>query len=92
MQNKVLEALAAGLPAVVTPAVFEGLPDEARAGCRSEATPAAFAAAVCDLLALSPEARREEAARANLEPLSWQARLAGLNGLLEAAASPRRAR
>ena len=91
VQNKVLEALAAGLPAVVTPAVFEGLPDEARPGCRTDATPAGFAAAICDLLTLSPNGRRLEAARANLELLSWQARLARLNELLEAAARRRRA-
>ncbi len=43
VQNKVLEAVAAGLPAVVTPAVFEGLPDAVRPACRV----AADAADVC---------------------------------------------
>ncbi len=86
VQNKVLEALAAGLPAVVTPAVFDGLPDEVRDGCLAAATPEAFADAVSTLLDRSPDARRQHAARAHLEALSWPARLAGLGALLRSAA------
>ena len=50
IQNKVLEALAAGLPCVVTPQVLEGLPDAARPGCRVAADPAGFAGALIELL------------------------------------------
>src|SRR5690606_7643252 len=35
VQNKVLEALAAGLPVVTTPAVADGLPGPARSGCEA---------------------------------------------------------
>src|SRR5262249_5585341 len=33
VQNKVLEAVAAGLPTVVTPVVLDGVPPEVRPGC-----------------------------------------------------------
>jgi len=39
LQNKVLEALAAGLPVVVTPIVRDGLPSEAHPGCVSADLP-----------------------------------------------------
>jgi sugar transferase (PEP-CTERM/EpsH1 system associated) len=74
LQTKVLEALAAGLPVVVTPQVFEGLRDEARSGCR---------------LALTGPERRAIAASARLSALSWESQLAPLPGILAAAASMR---
>ena len=43
IQIKVMEALAAGLPCVVTPAVMEGLPSAVSPGCRAAATPESFA-------------------------------------------------
>lgn len=58
-QNKVLEALAAGLPVVVTPAVLGGLPPSAIAGCRVATAAPAFADAVVQALheAGTPRAR-----------------------------------
>jgi sugar transferase (PEP-CTERM/EpsH1 system associated) len=83
VQNKVLEAVAAGLPCVVTPAVHEGLPAEVLPATRLAATPAAFAAAIVDLLARTPQERRDIAGRAALQPLAWPDRLAPLLALLE---------
>ena len=89
VQNKVLEAAAAGLPSVVTSAVRAGLPKEMLRACRLADTPADFAAAVIDLLALAPDARRALAAEAHVENLTWPRCLAPLGDLLQsAAASP----
>jgi sugar transferase (PEP-CTERM/EpsH1 system associated) len=85
IQNKVLEAVAAGLPAVVTPVVAEGLPPEILPACEVAAGAAAFADAVVRKLALSPAERRRDAARADLRALSWRSRLAPLVDLLRAA-------
>jgi glycosyltransferase involved in cell wall biosynthesis len=85
VQNKVLEAAAAGLPSVVTPAVHAGLPVEVLPACHSAATAEEFARAVIDLLLLPPEARRRVAASAALSALQWRERLAPLCGLLESA-------
>jgi sugar transferase (PEP-CTERM/EpsH1 system associated) len=87
VQNKVLEAAAAGLPSVVTRTVGDGLPHEVLPACRIADTADAFAAAVIELLALSPDARRREAARASLAALGWPRRLAPLVSLIERAAS-----
>ena len=43
VQNKVLEAVAAGLPAVVTPVVLEGVPAEVRPACAPAGDAFAFA-------------------------------------------------
>ena len=86
VQNKVLEAVAAGLPCVVTTAVWEGLPDEVRPACTLADTPQAFADAVLGLLAMTPPERRAIANRANLAQLRWQARLATLVPILREAA------
>jgi polysaccharide biosynthesis protein PslH len=86
VQNKVLEALAAGLPVVVTSPVIEGVPDAARPGCRVTDDAALFAREVIQLL-VGPQAElRALAASANLEPLSWERSLAPLRGILTAAA------
>ena len=58
LQNKVLEALAAGLPVVVTPQVMAGLPPEAKAGCLEAESACDFAQAVLRTLGLSPDGRR----------------------------------
>ena len=87
VQNKVLEALAAGLPCVVSRAVSEGLPLAARNGCLGGATAQTFAASVLHVLAMRPEARRRMAASANLAELSWRGAFAPLGGLLRAAAA-----
>ena len=86
VQNKVLEAAAAGLPSVVTPAVWNGLPSEILPACRRADSADQFAAAVLDLLSLSPAARRRQAARARLSDLAWPKRLAPLADLIEAIA------
>jgi sugar transferase (PEP-CTERM/EpsH1 system associated) len=89
VQNKVLEAIAAGLPAVITPVVAEGLPPEIAAACRVSASPEAFAASIVELLRLSPTERRAMAATIDLSPLSWERRLEPFLPLLEAAARSR---
>jgi polysaccharide biosynthesis protein PslH len=86
VQNKVLEAVAAGLPCVVTPQVAEGLPGEISPACRTGANPQAFAEQVLDLLGRSAFERRAIAGRANLESVRWKTRLQPLMPLLEAAA------
>ena len=86
IQNKVLEALAAALPVVVTPVVHEGLPSEVLGAVESAADAPAFAAAIVKLLRLTPRDRRALAARADLAALSWERRLALLKPRLTAAA------
>jgi sugar transferase (PEP-CTERM/EpsH1 system associated) len=76
IQNKVLEALAAGLPCVVTPQVMEGLPAPVRPGVIEAAGPDAFAAGLVKLLRLAPDERRRAASGADLSGLGWDAQLA----------------
>ena len=82
VQNKVLEAVAAGLPTVVTSAVHEGLPREVLVACQMADTAPAFAAAIAELLATEPAKRRERATAADLSALGWDRRLAGLKTIL----------
>jgi len=91
LQNKVLEAVAAGLPAVVTGQVHEGLPVEVRPACRLAADGPGFAAAVIDLLQQSPATRRAIAEGADLQGLAWENRLNPLRGLLTDARGARAA-
>ncbi|HKB12964.1 MAG TPA: TIGR03087 family PEP-CTERM/XrtA system glycosyltransferase [Vicinamibacterales bacterium] len=86
VQNKVLEAAAAGLPAVITSPVWQGLPKEVLSACRRADTPEQFALQVIELLSLPPHARRGIAALARLGHLSWPKRLAPLVDLVERAA------
>jgi len=85
IQNKVLEAMALGVAALVTPLAYEGL--EAQAGrdlAVAEAEPEAFAAAAVELLR-DPEKRRAvalSARRAVTERYSWEGRLRMLEDLL----------
>jgi sugar transferase (PEP-CTERM/EpsH1 system associated) len=83
VQNKVLEALAAGIPVVATPQVAEGLPAGTHVAVSVAADPRAFAGSLLQLLEMSPETRRGLAFAANLRELSWQERLKNLVPLLE---------
>jgi sugar transferase (PEP-CTERM/EpsH1 system associated) len=87
VQNKVLEAVSAGVPVVATPVVSDGLPAEVLPAVRTAGTATDFAAAVVGLLALRPEARRAISALANLQPLSWPERLAPVSEIVTAAAA-----
>jgi sugar transferase (PEP-CTERM/EpsH1 system associated) len=85
-QNKVLEAIAAGLPVVVTTPVMEGVPELARVACRTADEPATFARHVSELLALSGTERHALASRADMAQLTWDQQLRVLPALLAAAA------
>lgn len=89
MQTKVLDAAAAGLPAVVTSVVHDGLPREVGAACGVADDARSFAVAVAELLRLSPAERRARAARVDLEALSWSRQLASVPALFEAAGNLR---
>lgn len=82
IQNKVVEAIAAGLPCVVTSAVDEGLPNEIKGACAVENDAAGFAGALIRFLGASPAERRAIAERADLRGLEWPAQLAPLLGIL----------
>jgi polysaccharide biosynthesis protein PslH len=86
LQNKALEAIAAGLPIVITGAVAGGLPEVAASASRVADTPEDFAARVLDLLSLSPEQRRGIARSANLSELTWSRTLEPLWPIIKAAA------
>jgi polysaccharide biosynthesis protein PslH len=86
IQNKVIEALGTGLPTVVTPQVFEGLPREARAGCRVADSVETFADQTLALLALTSAERRSLAAKADLARLGWECQLVPLHEALAEAA------
>lgn len=90
VQNKVLEALAAGLPVVVSPVVAEGLPKSVEAGVTVADSDAHFAAAIGRLLALTPAERRRIAASADLTALTWERQLEPLWDILVAAAASHR--
>lgn len=85
LQNKALEAIAAGLPIVVTPAVAEGLPPQVVGATAVAGSAIDFAQRVIDLLSLSPESRRALAVGVDLEPLRWRHTLEPLGPLMNAA-------
>ncbi|MCC7044039.1 MAG: TIGR03087 family PEP-CTERM/XrtA system glycosyltransferase [Acidobacteria bacterium] len=87
IQNKVLEAVAAGLPTVVTPNIFDSLPDAVRPACVQASGASELAAAIVNLLSLSPVERRAMAGRADVSELTWDHALAAIGPLLRAAAS-----
>jgi sugar transferase (PEP-CTERM/EpsH1 system associated) len=86
LQNKVLEAIAAGVPTVTTRVVAEGLPAPVLPGCWIADEPAEFANAVLHALALGPEQRRDVAVSADLSGLRWDDRMRPLLSVLAAAA------
>jgi sugar transferase (PEP-CTERM/EpsH1 system associated) len=85
LQNKVLEALAAQLPCVVTEPVFAALPERAKPGCTPSSDASSFARAILDLLAETPAARRARARRSDLSLLTWEQQLASFSDLLGSA-------
>lgn len=86
VQNKVLEALAAGLPAVVSPVVADGLPAVALPGTTVATADDEFTAAILTLLSRSTEERRRIATACDLASLSWERQLEPLwNALQEVA-------
>lgn len=89
IQNKVLEAVAAGLPTVVTPNIFESLPDSVRPACDAASGAEAIAAAIVRLLNLSPSERRARATTADVRALTWERQLSGVAQLLSDTASRR---
>jgi polysaccharide biosynthesis protein PslH len=82
VQNKVLEAVAAGLPAVVTTPVAEGLPAEVMPACVVGDSADGFAGHLLRMLALTPPERRAAAMAARLEALTWESRLAPLQAAI----------
>jgi sugar transferase (PEP-CTERM/EpsH1 system associated) len=85
VQNKVLEATAAGLPSVVTSAVFEGLPPEIRHACVLADGAEDFADAIVRLLETAPADRRQIASRADLSNITWEEALSALPKILQTA-------
>ena len=86
LQNKVLEAIGANLPCVITPEVADGLPRSVHPACATASTAEEFAAALLSLLNSSPAERRARAARADLADLAWETQLSPMAALLERAA------
>ena len=82
VQNKVLEAVAAGLPCVITSAVAAGLPEVVRPWCKAADDPAAFADAVSASLGSIEPGRVPQS---GLESLAWEACLAELPHILKRA-------
>ena len=89
VQTKVLEAAAAGVPSVVTPQVWQGLPVHVHPACRHAQGAGEFASAINNLLALPATERRRIAARAQVASLAWGRQLAPLFALIEHAARAR---
>jgi len=93
VQNKVLEAMAMGRAVVTTPQGLEGIAAEAGREIVVAEEAAAFADAVCDLLA-GADAAAEIGRRARARVVgsySWGATLTPLDGLLDGASDRRRA-
>ena len=91
VQNKALEAIAAGLPIVITEAVAGGLPANAACASRVANTAERFASHVIELLALSPDERRAMARSADFSDLAWSRTLAPLLPIFKTAAARRSA-
>jgi sugar transferase (PEP-CTERM/EpsH1 system associated) len=90
VQNKALEAIAAGLPIVITQAVAGGLPAVGDAAAVAD-QPHDFARHVIAALALPPATRRARAATADLGRLNWAQTLSPLWELIECASMKSRA-
>jgi glycosyltransferase involved in cell wall biosynthesis len=86
IQNKVLEAVAAGLPVVVTENVFASLPPTIGDACVAAASTESLVDAIVNLLQRSPAERRALANRARVTDLTWDRQLAAVPALLDEAA------
>ena len=84
-QNKVLEALAAGLPCVVTTAVLEGLPAAARAVCVARPDAAGFAEALASMIRQPAGDAERAAVCRSVQSISWDAQLAPFLSLVDRA-------
>lgn len=89
VQNKALEAIAAGLPIVITGAVAGGLPQTMVAASLVANSADAFADHVVNLLNRSASDRRAMAESCDFESLKWSRTLDGLFGIFAAAANLR---
>jgi glycosyltransferase involved in cell wall biosynthesis len=87
VQNKVLEAVAAGLPTVVTSVVADGLPPAVLAACRVAETAEMFSDAVLGLLARSATDRRALALSIDFRSMTWDRTLEPVYEILSQAAS-----
>lgn len=90
IQNKVLEAVAAGLPTVVTPNLMESLPPPVARACVSAPDVQGLTDAIVSLLAKTPEERRAMTMQADLSALTWERQLEPFATIIEAAAASRR--
>lgn len=91
VQNKALEAIAAGLPIVITDAVAGGLPQAAAKASLVANAPDMFAAHVVTLLNRSGDERRAMAESCDFETLKWAGTLEQLWGIFERATRSQRA-
>jgi sugar transferase (PEP-CTERM/EpsH1 system associated) len=89
IQNKVLEAVAAGLPVVTTPVVMSGLPEYIRETCKAAKDPVAFASEVLALLSQPADVRRTGPLGVDLRALSWKRILEPVQELIADAGSER---
>ncbi len=89
IQNKVLEAVAAGLPCVVSGAVAAGLPLEVHPACEVTDDAEECADRISALLKMSPNERRARARKAVLDGLSWRSRLQPMMDLFDEVADSR---
>ena len=87
VQNKALEAIACGLPIVLTRAVAAGLPSGLEPAFTVADAAAHFARAVIEFLELPPATRRARAIAADLSTLRWSNTLQPLETLLRDAMS-----
>jgi hypothetical protein len=79
----VLEAVAAGLPCIVSSEVYAGLPEEIRPACEVADSAERCADLITEWLALPPDVRRQRAKSARLDALEWPRRLMPMLGLVE---------
>jgi sugar transferase (PEP-CTERM/EpsH1 system associated) len=82
VQNKVLEAVAAGLPTVVTNDVFQGLPNEVRIACALGDNAREFTRQTIRLLRMPGGERRALANRADCRALDWDHQMQSLTSVL----------